>query len=491
MSVVFLSSCYINTKIQIPPQDGLQGYQRINPDTISNISRANKIRLNKFEIINTRIQNFGELKWGLAMSGGGIRSASVNIGVLKALYDMNFLDSIDVISSVSGGSYAAGWFFTNEILNESGIIGKSLFDSKHILKNISHLQDRANMFRTTTMLGTMLTTPNAAFNKYKYQISRTFLSESLANRNLSNFQKPVTQNKIPQFIINSTVSSENGSDWLSRVYEYTTFYRGNPEIGFQKIDSSNEISIDEAITISAAALKCKLLRKTSNYSAFLKAKYIPLSDGGHSENLGAISLIRRGVKNIIVVDAEYNKNYSFDAYKILKEKLKEELSMDLLIPSIDSFISHSKEVLSTSVHKGSIKSIYIEPEYIANPLKINIYYIKMSLPNSLQTALNNEDICKNGCIIQNEILKCENSSETRCNFSSIIKQKDDFYNLSIYWVKSYSDWLNNHSKWRYLKYKFPHTPTSDQSFYRDQFAAFVGLGYIEALELKSLLLHDY
>jgi hypothetical protein len=115
----------------------------------------------------------------------------------------------------------------------------------------------------------------------------------------------------------------------------------------------------------------------------------------------------------------------------------------------------------------------------------------MSLPISLKTVLNNEDIYKNGGIVQNEILKCEKSSETECNFSSIIKQKDDFYNLSIYWVKSYSDWLNNHSKWRYLNYKFPHTKTSDQSFYRDQFAAFVGLGYIETLELKSMLLHDY
>lgn len=49
---------------------------------------------------------------GLALSGGGTRSASFSIGILKALHDYGKLGDIDVISGVSGGSYAAYWYFS-------------------------------------------------------------------------------------------------------------------------------------------------------------------------------------------------------------------------------------------------------------------------------------------------------------------------------------------------------------------------------------------
>lgn len=49
---------------------------------------------------------------GLALSGGGVRSASFNIGFLGGLYNRGVLDDIDYISSVSGGGFAAYWYFT-------------------------------------------------------------------------------------------------------------------------------------------------------------------------------------------------------------------------------------------------------------------------------------------------------------------------------------------------------------------------------------------
>lgn len=48
---------------------------------------------------------------GLAFSGGGIRSATFNLGVLQALADANLLNKIDYLSTVSGGGYV-GSFFT-------------------------------------------------------------------------------------------------------------------------------------------------------------------------------------------------------------------------------------------------------------------------------------------------------------------------------------------------------------------------------------------
>jgi Patatin-like phospholipase len=50
---------------------------------------------------------------GLAFSGGGIRSATFHLGILEALQDMKTLPAIDYLSTVSGGSYIAGWMLAH------------------------------------------------------------------------------------------------------------------------------------------------------------------------------------------------------------------------------------------------------------------------------------------------------------------------------------------------------------------------------------------
>ncbi len=46
---------------------------------------------------------------GLAMSGGGVRSATFNLGVLQALAEQRLLRDIDYLSTVSGGGFIGGW----------------------------------------------------------------------------------------------------------------------------------------------------------------------------------------------------------------------------------------------------------------------------------------------------------------------------------------------------------------------------------------------
>jgi predicted acylesterase/phospholipase RssA len=46
---------------------------------------------------------------GLAFSGGGIRSATFNLGVLQALAEARLLRSFDYVSTVSGGGYIGSW----------------------------------------------------------------------------------------------------------------------------------------------------------------------------------------------------------------------------------------------------------------------------------------------------------------------------------------------------------------------------------------------
>lgn len=47
---------------------------------------------------------------GLAFSGGGIRSATFNLGVLQGLAQLGLLPFIDYLSTVSGGGYIGSWF---------------------------------------------------------------------------------------------------------------------------------------------------------------------------------------------------------------------------------------------------------------------------------------------------------------------------------------------------------------------------------------------
>jgi predicted acylesterase/phospholipase RssA len=46
---------------------------------------------------------------GLAFSGGGIRSATFNLGIIQALAQLKLLRHVDYLSTVSGGGYIGSW----------------------------------------------------------------------------------------------------------------------------------------------------------------------------------------------------------------------------------------------------------------------------------------------------------------------------------------------------------------------------------------------
>jgi hypothetical protein len=52
--------------------------------------------------------------FGVALSGGGNRSAALSMGVLQALHENGRLEKVDVISAVSGGSYTLSWYLLQQ-----------------------------------------------------------------------------------------------------------------------------------------------------------------------------------------------------------------------------------------------------------------------------------------------------------------------------------------------------------------------------------------
>lgn len=49
---------------------------------------------------------------GLALAGGGTKAADFSLGVIQGLAEAGVMDQIDLLSSVSGGSYAALWYYS-------------------------------------------------------------------------------------------------------------------------------------------------------------------------------------------------------------------------------------------------------------------------------------------------------------------------------------------------------------------------------------------
>ena len=53
--------------------------------------------------------NFDETRFGIAMSGGGIRSSTINMGFLRTLNKLGLLKRADYLSTVSGGGYTGAY----------------------------------------------------------------------------------------------------------------------------------------------------------------------------------------------------------------------------------------------------------------------------------------------------------------------------------------------------------------------------------------------
>lgn len=80
---------------------------------------------------------FDDNRFGLALSGGGIRSATINLGFLRALNLFKVLEKADYISTVSGGGYTGAYLQTT-IQEKNGY--DELFDES----KIQHLRRYGN-----------------------------------------------------------------------------------------------------------------------------------------------------------------------------------------------------------------------------------------------------------------------------------------------------------------------------------------------------------
>lgn len=368
---------------------------------------------------------------GLALSGGGTRAAMFAHGVLQGLNDSGVLAQLDAISTVSGGSYTALWYYTKRLeTQKAGIAYQAMFDdcvplwwqeppppgdpdfaTKHKIRKALELAGQGNdgfkrmepchrsrhfrdgdpyrwqvhlsrwpdIFRYSetiptgdgqgapwgetiklafTSLGEVLVSPlvktSALPSAYQYGIERAWalnpIPRTTAHQDFSYTNdtggKPQTSGwhlspdkarwqqlralhdekaagKLPLWILNTSNAPRGMGTDQSRIFEITAFGQGSELTGYLRNGQPIIDNLGTAVRASAAALDAqgagaKYAQSLSTHNFLFplaewgvtvdnrfqdSPKRFRLSDGGHSENLGVYSLLRRGARDVIVVDA--------------------------------------------------------------------------------------------------------------------------------------------------------------------------------------------
>jgi hypothetical protein len=122
----------------------------------------------------------GEMKLrGIALSGGGIRSATFNLGILQRLANLNELHKFDYISTVSGGGYIGSWF--NSWIHRSGSF-KKINDRLCPNKSGDPLADEVRPIRWLRMFSNYLSPNVGIMSADAWASGMTWLRNALINQ---------------------------------------------------------------------------------------------------------------------------------------------------------------------------------------------------------------------------------------------------------------------------------------------------------------------
>lgn len=500
---------------------------------------------------------------GIALSGGGTRSAYFNMGVLRGLHELGILKQMDVISSVSGGGYTASWYYLQHFYSPEyeqkdlrPISDNDLF--RHTDKFQVHLSTHGELMGTTSfmpiryteyafyLLATLASMPinlvaNGLWGWHLNEVPMRRIYQNGIEReyhvvpkgdedgdggynekevfgfsigvekevNFEQFRDFVKSEGLPFPIINTTADIDDyhisKNSMSSHVFEFTPLSYGSDYYGYNK---NHPITVNKAYAISGAAFDSKIL-SNDFYSMFLSSinidlgyyidnakltenqRFYPrllpwpfylfsgrhqndisgtsiyLSDGGHIENLGAFSLIRRLTRNIIISDAEADPHYQFDSYIKLQEAVRNELGAKLHVQLIDERLKEfdsCKNLLNDKEKKKCIKDIP-DPSTPMPPIMEGKISSFPYMENRQET-----DITINVLYIKPVVDKG--------------RIKEPTYPISIgnYYLLHENDKINHVTK----QGPFPQESTADQTYSPYQVSAYQDLGYKIIMDNKPL-----
>ncbi len=374
--------------------------------------RADQYRASEEKFLDVERANYKNLnarpQYCLALSGGGIRAAAYGIGVLKGLHESGKLSDYEIISAVSGGSYAATWLYAQQDVSGASGLEKVL-SSESIHRVAERVRFVENKSRWAEAVGQSIPGVSVtAFRKmirggglvsgwfiYAGQLICSWLNcppsheghrtstgaeyETILGRSFHYIPhreerlilpvQTVRAKELPYLIVNATVQRLEGDSRLAnKVFEFTPLGIGSPSVSYhiwtelspfknqenQDIHRGEQYTLSRIASISGAVVDSQATRfmpffwndfglcyemLAPTHTEGETKQFILLTDGGHSENLGVYSLIRRNCREILVVDAEYDGkidwvdrllygsgigNYQFEAYRLLNNNLLKE-----------------------------------------------------------------------------------------------------------------------------------------------------------------------
>lgn len=317
----------------------------------------------------------------VALSGGGTRSAAFSIGVMQSLAESGLLDRVDVISGVSGGSYALAWYLTSkinaearagrrllarEVLAEDGVAVRSILQTPGLISTpYGVLAVGTNVMNQAMKV--LFGEDNAANNPYWAALHATFLSGACADcvvdgRFLMKDLAPLLSlDGLPFPVIGMSARTRAqgkcdppGTPRTSleqSYFEVTPLRQGS--LNFYT-DGGMGLALADAVALSGAAVSvpsaqyCAIAdaagQSLGTWWRYSSASHVPrdapvggadapwiesqeterfLADGGHVENLGIFPLVQRLCQSILVIDAEHDPNLVFEGLEVLGSHLEQ------------------------------------------------------------------------------------------------------------------------------------------------------------------------
>lgn len=447
------------------------------------------------------LEVFGQERpdWGLALSGGGLRSASFAFGALKRLYDDRILDRISIISSVSGGGYTAYEMYLNDLDAGNGArFGSATFADEVFTGRMFEHALTGNFVTYGQVIRTAFLRQKS-INLYEASLHRTFggAEPTEGFTTLQALAGSQRASRLPYLVVNTTFVRPTPTGYADGAMEFTPILVGNTRRGLHPLVEPFELR--RAIAISGAAFAPFLKQDLSDPTGVDGT--ITLSDGGHSENLGAFALIRRGVKNIIIIDAEHDPSYEFGAYVSLRDRLKQ-WGSNVWIQGIEDIVHpESGRSMRKALAKGAraANALYIggvnSTAGDGQEVTTKIYYLKLSLSENTDAEVASDGRLSRGEQIDKDtflFLKSHSRADGSWDSSLLNDRNIDVAAWLAHYVANAPQSINRLWRvkllrllpWNFQKINFPHYSTGDQSFYLNQSLAFIGLGYFSAKEIK-------
>jgi hypothetical protein len=361
---------------------------------------------------------------GLGLSGGGIRSNAFQLGLLSGLHFSQALGQVDYLSSVSGGSWAAGNYRAMKFREDYYFpaLDKALRDPDSTPENTPLLRAllrsyggpmdgfRKKIAETprASLLGMLsrLSEDRVLQEVWREMVLRNFLAGrrlSITDLTRIHPERPfpifngahdtamkfeeaaeLNQRFSRNFPFEFTPSSMGSVADCGNTEGYCTDehrreYAGKQGVFWDPRRQKNPPSLDRAMAISSSwlpglffleAIKLAWLEweREGPRGVGRGEKYrstFRLTDGGHSENLGGLPLLERGVDLLILSDATRDKEYRFADFELFGQQAERLLGASVALKTKNDFWNDDEETVLFGKARGGGTTtlvLYVKPK---------------------------------------------------------------------------------------------------------------------------------